>query len=88
MSKIALPFKELNAEMTMTFNRENIETILKWYLEQLHGKTVKDFKMRFNDATNYELTVRMTEKVKPIAEVVDNKQSEKATPASEVDLTI
>lgn len=89
MSKIALPFKELNANMTMTFNRENIETIMKWYLESLHGKKVKDIKMRFNDVNNYEMTVNMTEVVKPIAEVVDNKKSEQSAKASaEVDITL
>lgn len=88
MSKITLPWKELNGNLSMTFQKKDIEALLKWYLEAIHGKSVKEIQVRYSDANNYSMTVTMQEVSKPIAEVVDNKPTQPAAPATEVDLTI
>lgn len=86
--KIALPWKEINAEMTTTLSRDNVETIIKWYLEQLHGKTVKNITYKWGDSGQYQMTISMPEKIRPVAEVNDNKQADKPAQAAEIDINL
>ena len=67
--KVQLPFKSIDATTNVVLTKEQVEAIIRWYFEQLHGTPIKAITYSHFANGIYDMKLTCLEKIIPISEL-------------------